>query len=135
MKIKSIEEEKVDYRESYNKAWCRGLEAMCEGEIDESLLKEMFEPIPEHQVTAAQDLFSKLESLESKRIHPKLTGETKAKFENEFNTLKQVLNMLAWPGNQIVYAKRYALLWAAWGAYHLKDIGKIEESENIDAKI
>ena len=129
MTVDTVEENKVNYKESYNRAWILALEAMREGRIEESLVKELFEPIPEEQTTAAQVLMSKLTHLESKRPQPQLKGDIKAKFENEFNTLKQVFGMFNWGGNQIAFARRYALLWAAWGATNLSDNLKTSSKE------
>ena len=64
--------------------------------------------------------------LDEKRVPIELKGVLKAKFKNEFNTLWQIVHGIQFANVAKHIVERICLNFATWGAYNLKNIGKIE---------
>lgn len=75
--------------------------------------------------------------IDKKRIPIELKGELKAKFKNEFHTMWQTVGALQFANAAKHIMERLCLHFSAWGAYNLKDIGKIslEERQKMDVEI
>ena len=67
--------------------------------------------------------------IDKKRIPIELKGELKAKFKNEFHTMWQTVGALQFANAAKHIMERLCLHFSAWGAYNLKDIGKISLEE------
>lgn len=109
----------TDYIRKYQAALCAAV-AMAESkELDYDTIDRIFIDIPKECIEGALYLKSHLRVVERKRGNHQLHGEQKAKFENEFNAIKQVLGIGTFPGQDIQLAKRFALLFALWGKDNL----------------
>lgn len=75
-----------------------------------------------------------VERINKKRAPISLKGEMKAKFKNEFNTMWQVIDGLEFAKVAKHIVERLCLEFATWGAYNLKGIGEIKNSETLEVK-
>lgn len=69
--------------------------------------------------------------IDAKRVPIELRGELKHKFKNEFNTMWQLVGQLQFANVAKRIIERICLNFAAWGAYNLRDLGKISEEERV----
>lgn len=69
--------------------------------------------------------------IDVKRVPIELHGELKHKFNNEFNTMWQLVGQLQFANVAKRIIERICLNFAAWGAYNLRDLGKTSEEERV----
>lgn len=131
-KSKSILREISKAEDFYRTAHIRALQAVKDGEMSEKLYNEMFPKISDDARFDREFMEAHIEYWKYKRPTLVLHGQDKAKFEYEWNTVKQVSGI-----HNVIQkwlAKEFALLWASWGAQNLSHITKTENDEKTESK-
>lgn len=118
---------KIDYEELYRDAHVTAMQMVHEGRMDEAAFKEMF---PTAKGSARNDreyIECHLGIMRQKRPALVLKGLRKHAFDNEWNTMQQILYF--WTPIQKWLAKEYAMQWASWGAANLADVAAEQYKE------